>query len=59
MTLPTLWCPLPPCRVRHFSEPPNNGATGYETKDAYLDHIEEFHFIGRVNAPDPLYRGKP
>lgn len=59
MTLPTLWCPLPPCRVPNISEPPNNGAPGYETKHEYLNHIVDFHMIARINAPDPLYRGTP
>lgn len=59
MTLPTIWCPLRPCRVVTFSEPPNNGATGYATKDEYLDHIVAFHLIARINAPAPLYRGTP
>lgn len=57
MPLPFMWCPLPPCRVRGMSEPPSNGASGFTSKVAYLDHVSQFHEIMRMFAPEPLYRG--
>jgi hypothetical protein len=55
--LPFMWCPLPPCRVRGMSEPPNNGAQGFTSKVAYLDHVTQFHEVMRAFAPEPLHRG--